>query len=133
MERSNELTELVHTIYDAVSCGDADALKGMLSARQGVVFIGTDPDEVYFDAASITAMLQGQADAGIKVRAGTVTAFEEGTVGWTADTGTFVLPDGTDVPFRMTAVFHRENGAWKLVQEHASIAVTNEEAIGAEL
>ncbi len=61
------------------------------------------------------------------------TAFEEGTVGWVADQGTFRMPDGTEVPFRMTVVVHREDGDWKVVQEHASIGVRNEDALGVEL
>ena len=36
-------------------------------------------------------------------------------------------------PFRITAVFHRENGNWRLVQEHASVAVSNVEVIGSSL
>ena len=45
----------------------------------------------------------------------------------------FVLPDGSVAPFRITAVFHRENGNWRLVQEHASVAVSNVEVIGTSL
>jgi ketosteroid isomerase-like protein len=35
-------------------------------------------------------------------------------------------PDGTEIEFRMTAVFHNENGQWKVVQQHASVGVPNE-------
>lgn len=34
---------------------------------------------------------------------------------------------------RMTAVFHREDGAWKIVQCPASLGVRNAEAIGTDL
>ena len=133
MERSNELGALMHEIYQAVSQGDADTLTNMLTARDGLLFIGTDPDEWFDDPDTIRAMLTAQAAAGVKVRPGPVVAYEEGTVGWVADQGAFVLPDGTEAPFRITAVFHRENGAWKLVQEHASVATSNEEVLGAQL
>jgi hypothetical protein len=43
------------------------------------------------------------------------------------------MPDGSEVPFRITAVFHHEGGTWKLVQEHASVAMSNEDALGVEL
>ena len=43
------------------------------------------------------------------------------------------LPDGTEIPFRITGVYHQENGEWKVVQWHASIGISNEEAIGQEL
>ncbi|MBI4884555.1 MAG: nuclear transport factor 2 family protein [Actinobacteria bacterium] len=130
MERSPEIAATLQSIYTAVSDGDAKTLTGLLSAREGLVFIGTDPDEWFDDAATIKSMLAAQAAAGVKVRAGKIAAFEEGTVGWVADQGAFVMPDKSEVPFRITAVFHRENGGWSLVQEHASIAITNEEALG---
>ncbi len=60
-------------------------------------------------------------------------AYREDMVGWVADQGTSTLPDGSEVPFRLTAVFHQENGDWKLIQEHASLGVSNEEALGEEL
>ena len=44
-----------------------------------------------------------------------------------------VLPGGTELRCRFTAVFHKENGGWKGVQWHWSIGVPNEEAIGQEL
>ena len=133
MERSNELAALMHDIYEAVSTGDAATLTDMLTARDGLLFIGTDPDEWFDDATTIRAMLTAQAAAGVTVRPGPVVAYEEGTVGWVADQGAFVLPDGSEAPFRITAVFHRENGAWKLVQEHASIATNNEDVLGTPL
>jgi len=33
----------------------------------------------------------------------------------------------------MTSVFHQEDGAWKLVQSHYSIGVSNEDVVGREL
>ena len=133
MERSKEISTMLQSVYKAVSNGDVDALTNMLTARDGLLFIGTDPGEWFDDSNTIRAMLTAQAGAGVKVRGGEVVAYEEGTVGWVADQGAFILPDGTEAPFRITAVFHRENGAWKLVQQHASVAVSNEEVIGAAL
>jgi len=54
-------------------------------------------------------------------------AFEEGTVGWVADRPSFALPGMGTIPFRLTMVFHREDGEWKAVQSHASVAVPNED------
>lgn len=133
MERSPELAAAVARIYTAVSAGDSAALTAELSAHDGLVFIGTDPEEWFEEREAIREMLAAQASAGITVESGDVVAYEEGTVGWVADRGNFVLGDGTRVPFRLTAVFHRENGRWALVQEHASIAMTNEDVLGTEL
>ena len=79
------------------------------------------------------AQLQEMRAAGIELVPGEVQAYREGSVGWAADRPTFRLPDGTTLPARLTAVFHREDGAWKMVQSHASFGVRNEEAIGEEL
>ncbi len=81
----------------------------------------------------MTALLAAQVGAGVKVRGGDIQAFEEGAAGWVADRGAFILPDGTEAPFRLTAVFHRQDGEWRIVQAHASFPVSNEEAIGVEL
>jgi hypothetical protein len=42
----------------------------------------------------------------------------------------FRIPDGTEIPFRNSAVFLQEDGEWKLVHAHASIGVRNEEMFG---
>lgn len=133
VQPSSEIADVLRRIYAAVSEGDEATLSDALSRSDGLVFIGTDPDEWFEERAAIQEMLGAQAKAGVTVRPGPIAAFEEGTVGWVADQGTFVLADGEEVPFRMTMVVHREDGGWKIVQEHASIAVRNEEALGVEL
>jgi ketosteroid isomerase-like protein len=37
------------------------------------------------------------------------------------------------VPFRLTAVFRREANGWKIIQQHLSIGIRNEEVVGKEL
>ena len=46
-------------------------LTELLSGRDGLLFIGTDPDERYDDASSVKAMLTAQAAAGSPCGAGT--------------------------------------------------------------
>lgn len=46
-----------------------------------------------------------------------------GDVGLIADTPAFIEPDGTETPFRITAVFHREDESWMLMQEHISLGL----------
>ena len=50
-----------------------------------------------------------------------------------ADRPKFRLPDGTEIPLRMTFVFVREEGEWKVAQQHISIGVPNEQIVGQEL
>ncbi len=133
MQPAPDLADVVRRLYDAFSRGDADLVEQLTSRQAGLVFIGTDPDEWFDDIGSVRQLLQAQAGAGITVVPGDIRAYREGSIGWAADRGAFRLPDGTEVPFRLTAVFRQEDGDWKLVQEHASIGVSNEEAIGQEL
>jgi hypothetical protein len=133
MQQAPELTGVVMRFYEAISRGDVAVMDQMASREPGLVFIGTDPDEWFEDVASVRRMLEAQAGAGVTVVSGDIRAFREGSIGWIADRGMFRLADGTEVPFRLTAVFREEDGAWKLVQEHASFGVSNEEAIGEDL
>jgi hypothetical protein len=133
MKRSADLAAATQKFYDAFSTGDAETVTGLMSTADGLLFIGTDPSEWLTDHASVTALLAAQVGAGLKVRGGDIQAFEEGAAGWVADRGAFILPDGSEVPFRLTAVFHKQDGAWRIVQAHASFPVSNEDAVGVEL
>ncbi|MGD9891052.1 MAG: nuclear transport factor 2 family protein [Dehalococcoidia bacterium] len=133
MQQAPELKDVVMRVYDAASRGDGDLMEDLTSHDDALVFIGTDPNEWFEDIAGVRRMLEAQAGAGVIVIPGDLRAYREGAVGWVADRGRFKLPDGSEVPFRMTGVFHQENGAWKLIQEHASFGVSNQEAIGEDL
>ena len=53
-------------------------------------------------------------------------AYSEGSVGWTMDRVMVKLPKGAEIPVRHTRIFHREDGAWKMIHLHVSIAVPND-------
>ena len=53
-------------------------------------------------------------------------AYCEGSVGWVAARPVFNLSNGGKVTTRFTAVLHREDGEWKFVQYHLSVAVPDE-------
>ena len=133
MEHSPELKDRMLRSYEAVSQGDIAFMERFLSNQGDVLIIGTDPNEWWTDPATIIELLKAQTQAGIRVVPGDIQAYREGSVGWVADRGKFVLPDGTEVPVRLTAVFRQENGEWKLVQEHASVGVPNQEVLGTDL
>lgn len=56
-----------------------------------------------------------------------VEAFSEGSVAWATALLTITMADGRHISPRWTAVFHQEDGLWKFVQTHASIAVPNDQ------
>ncbi len=133
MEPAPELTAITHQIYDALSHGDTTLVDQLTSQQPGLVIIGTDPDEWWEERTALRDAVAAQAGAGITVVPGELRAYREGSVGWVADRGAFRLPDGTEVPVRLTAVFHQEDGQWRVVQAHASIGMSNQEAIGIDL
>ena len=58
---------------------------------------------------------------------------EEGTVRWFEDQATLVLPNGVEIPYRITGLLHKEENEWKMVQCHNSIGIDNVETVGEEL
>jgi hypothetical protein len=82
--------------------------------------------------------LRAQAEAmggdGLQIVPGQLQAYREGSVGWVIDrNSSFRIPDGTEIPFRNSAVFLQEDGEWKLVHTHTSIGVRNEELFGEDV
>jgi ketosteroid isomerase-like protein len=135
VQESPELIALVERMYAALADGDVAWLSGLLSASESAVTIGTDPAE-WWEGAAIRDRWLAQLAAGMgeaRMTATRLRAFEEGDVGWVADAPTVVLPGGTTLTLRTTAVFHREDGDWHMVQGHTSIGVPNEESIGMSL
>jgi class 3 adenylate cyclase len=62
-----------------------------------------------------------------------VEAFEIGEVGWGACTVTVFYSSGDAHSYRSTTTFAVEQGVWKVVQQHSSVGVPEEQAYGAEL
>jgi ketosteroid isomerase-like protein len=130
MQRSPELEDLVAAWFAAATAGDASLVDAHVSRRPGARLIGSDPEEWFRGGDAIATFLRGEVDgAGGQVTfiPSNVEAFEEGTVGWATTTLTITRADGKQIAPRWSAVFHREDGAWKIVQTHASIAVRNED------
>lgn len=129
MKRSQELEELVARWFAAASSGDASVVDELVSTDAGVRLVGSDPAEVLSGDAVASFLRSEVSNAGGQVRFSpdNIEAFEEGTVGWATTQLTITMPDGGHVSPRWSSVFHREDGTWKFVQTHASIAVPNEE------
>ena len=133
MQPSLELQELTRRIVEAVSDRDVDFVARNISRQADLTFFGADPDEWWTDLAGLSQALAGQREAGVTVIRGDPLAFQEENVGWAVDpTARFRLGD-QEIPFRFSVVYRREDGAWKMVHFHSSVAVSNEEAIGIEL
>jgi hypothetical protein len=136
MERSSEIENLVRALYFAISEGDSAGLDELIGDDADVLLIGTDPDEWWAGHDVVVSHWKTQLKemAGVRLeQSPQLRAFQEGNVAWFADQPSIITPDGARTPIRFTAVLHQEQGAWKIIQVHGSIGVTNEAAIGLTL
>ena len=136
MMRSAELRDLCVALSEAHSHADAPFIERHVSGQEGVLSIGSDPNE-WTEGEQVLEAFR-QALQGDDVRSSPseddfireLDAFVEGTVGWASSRFRWMSKDGSEIPMRWTAVFHREDGEWKMVQAHASVGVPNEEVFG---
>jgi len=130
MERCTELEDLVRAWFEAGSRGDPSLVERHLSTAPGTRLVGSDPEEWFEGRDAIAAFLRGEVEGAgghATFTPSETEAHAEGTVGWAATKLTIRLGDGRTVSPRWTSVFHREDGVWRIVQTHASIAVPNDE------
>lgn len=123
MKPSDELREHVLRLSQQDS-DTAEKSGSPFSQEEGVLVIGTDPDEWWTGYENITKSFGTQPD--ISIVESNPQAFSEGNVGWVADQHKLKFPDGRVVPIRETSVWHKEAGEWKVVQTHWSVGVPNE-------
>jgi hypothetical protein len=122
-----ELKSIVLHHYQKFYSGEqAGSVMDMYSNHEGVVIIGNDPQEWFEDRQSILSFLNAGGSSKLEILVHDIKAFCEGSVGWTMDRVTVILPNGMDLPVRHTRIFHKEDDSWKLVHLHVSIAVPNE-------
>ena len=127
-ERSPEIEQVLRDMLDAMARSDIDRIGRHTSHDACVVAIGSDASEWGEGYDEITRLFREstpEGELGVTVGLDDVTAFREGGIGWAAGRGFFEM-EGKRVPVRLTAVLHQEEGEWKAVQSHASIAVPND-------
>jgi ketosteroid isomerase-like protein len=135
VQQSSDLTDLMHRFYRAARAGDAAALEGLISRQDGVLCIGTDPQEWWVGCETILRVFRAQKEemgGGLPLVAGQPTGYVAGDVGWAADRPKLTLPDG-EMELRLTMTAHKEEEDWKIVQAHFSLGVPNEEAFGQDM
>jgi len=130
MERSEELQDFVRTSFEAYSKGDTSFIDRHTSSHDGDRLFGSNPNEGFEGASGRSLETKDTGRRANALLHGEVDAFVEGNVGWVSSRPVLILEDGTEIPTRSTAVFHREVGEWKMVQGHKSVGVSNEELFG---
>ncbi len=135
MNTSPELQKVIAAWFESVSTGNTNWTNKHISQNAGTRLVGTDHNEMLV-GEKVAEFLQEEVSAMagvIKVSLGQVEAYQEGSVGWGLAHPILTLPDGKEVSPRWSAVFHQEDGEWKLVQLHASVGVSNAELLGMEM
>ena len=110
--------------YDRLSASDVASFDSIVSSDPSTVVIGTAIGEIHRDRAKLRSGFEAE---GARIVAGDPIGYEEGSMGWVIDEPSFVFGDMAPVKTRLTAVFHREDDAWKMVHMHVSVGVPDEE------
>jgi hypothetical protein len=131
-QRSPALEELQRRFYAACNSGDLAFVEQHLSDASATLVLGTAPEEVWDRAGTLRAVA-AQSGAGVRFEGGSPQGWETGDVGWVVDLEPRFRLGEVVAPFRLTCIFHREDGEWRIVHWHCSLPVPNEEAMGQEL
>ena len=126
----DEIRKLLDELIEAQNSGDAPRLRIMLSERPDAVHIGTDAEEWWTSNQLVDDVAAAGGGDDIRVVADDIDVHVQGDIAWVEGRGRFTRADGAERPVRMTGVLVREDGQWKIVQSHASIAVPNADIFG---
>jgi hypothetical protein len=135
MPHSNALREFWLRFYEALSNGDHVFVERHLSRSEGAPIIGTDRNARRRGPAATRRMLSTELEemVGVQIVPGELQACCVGAVGCVTDRPKLRLPDGTEIPMRVTSVICKEESDWRIVLWHASFAVPDQEAFGTAL
>jgi ketosteroid isomerase-like protein len=133
MRTSAEVTAGLQAFYEAFNTHDVARVEERMAHGDGVSVIGSAPGEGHDDRAGwLHAYETGIAAAGFTLEGGDAPkgfADDEGDAGYATDTPSFVMPDGSRLPTRLTAVLVNEAGEWKVAHMHFSVGVPDEDAV----
>jgi class 3 adenylate cyclase len=135
MEKSPELEAVFKRAWRAFADGSLDAISNMYSAHPGVLLILADDANWITGSENLMRVLAGrgsQMDIE-RVEFDRVQAYDFGDFGWAAAVVSLFTRSGPMGSVRSTMVFAIEDGVWKVVHDHTSVSVSEEESFGYEL
>jgi hypothetical protein len=122
MQDSPGVRDGILQFYERFSTGDPEEFARGIADVPGVSVIGTAPGEGHDNRRDwVDAYQEGIAELGLRLEGDDPRGFEEGSFGFGTDTPSFVMPDGSRLPTRLTAVLGRADGEWKIVHLHFSV------------
>lgn len=128
MESPQDLVVLLNEFYLASANSDTQFLDRLIARGAHTLVIGTDPSEWWAGGDEIVATWTAawHSRGGMPVVRSAPVAFRDGNIGWVADRAAWRMPDGREVPFRLTAVFRNDGFRWIMVQAHFSVGVPDQ-------
>lgn len=132
IERCDELRSVVRRFMHAYASADADAAINLMLPSEHLSMVGTDGAEWYLGFDSISRIVRAQS---VEVEGSQFTELEShawttGDTGWVTARYRALFPNGYEGELRMTMILVLHRGDWRIVHSHASIAMSNEEAVG---
>jgi ketosteroid isomerase-like protein len=132
MERSQQLLDAYNRIWKDIQEGRITSVDDVLSSSDGVSAIGTDPTEWWMGgreslAPILDAIFAGFRQLGATFDTSKAEAWTEGDFGFVVDQQTVTLQDGKSFQWRLTTILRKEGGNWKLVHQHWSVGVPNDQ------
>lgn len=135
IEESPELAAVMRRVLKAFGDGDVPAIRRLTEAADYTLVIGSAPGEWDQGRRAVEPMLlQAGVSRPFVYKVGRLAAFQSGSVGWAGADTVAHFEAGHEVPIRMTAVFHLDQGVWRIVHWHVSTPQEDDpDVLGPEL
>jgi hypothetical protein len=133
VKHSSAVIEGLTSFYERFSSHDPQRFASALATCDGVSVIGSAPGEGHDDRDSwIETYTKQIPKVGLRLEGGPAPrGYADGGIGFAVDQPRFVLPDGSFLATRLSAVLREEGQEWKVVHLHFSVGVPDEEAVHA--
>ena len=121
-------------VWEAWHERDMATISNLFADDQSFLAIGSDSEEWWLGSEVFLRVRRTQFDEmpEYDIEIHDVAAFEDGSVGWAAALLTMSTPSMTS-KLRTTAVLRIEDGAWRIIQWHNSLPVSNKQMFGVGL
>ena len=131
--KSDELIAVMRRLMVAIQTGDPSTARGMIVNRPETLVVGNRGEWLYgseaYEVFSAQLSVMPEYDRTFH----SLEAYEDGSIGWAAASSTVTVPSGGSVDARTTAVFHLEDGVWRVVQWHASSPIDSDSFVDQEV
>lgn len=135
---SPELQAVCRRWMEALAENDTATLANLYSRSATATYLGTDNEELWVGRdvgiAAARHWAEVSKEIGVtSIEIEDIDAFDNGATGWALVRSKFVFTDREPFPFRTTVVFALEDGTWRIVQLHNSVASSNFANVGVSL